>query len=141
LQENGRTGVRYICGDANEFPFAAKSFDVIAMFSALHHFAEPVRVLRGIKEVLKDDGLVALMCEPVGHYLDEPRPADYVRELEQGINEQAFSLEEYQQMIEEAGFDISRAILDCGSLKALLRHHAVDAGAGKQQHAPTRLAA
>jgi SAM-dependent methyltransferase len=141
LQENARTGVSYICGDANEFPFAAKSFDVVALFSALHHFADPVRVLRGIKEILKDDGLAALMCEPVGHYLDEPRPADYIRELEQGINEQAFSIEEYQQMIEDAGFDVARAILDGGSLKALLRHHTIDVGAGKQQHAPTKFAA
>jgi SAM-dependent methyltransferase len=121
LQKTRRNGVQYVCADASDFPFAPKSFDVIAMFSTFHHFADPIHVLRGMKQLLKDDGLLALLCEPVGHYLDASDHKEYVRELELGVNEQSFSLEEYQFIFKEAGVEPCRTLVDGDSFKAFLR--------------------
>jgi SAM-dependent methyltransferase len=109
-----------VVADANRMPFVEGVFDGIAMFATLHHFAEPAKVLRSLKGLLKPDGFLAVMCEPCGH-LVAPYPEHYVRELEQGINEQAFSLEEYEMIFEQAGLEAFELVNHRGSCKAFLR--------------------
>jgi ubiquinone/menaquinone biosynthesis C-methylase UbiE len=118
---NMQGNVRFVCADANELPFADSCFDGIVMFSTFHHFAHPTRLLMSLKRLLKPDGFIALLSEPVGHYLDTDRFPDYVNDLKQGINEQSFSLEEYHMIFQRAGLRSCRVVVDGGSFKGIFR--------------------
>jgi ubiquinone/menaquinone biosynthesis C-methylase UbiE/uncharacterized protein YbaR (Trm112 family) len=107
----------FICADAFCAPFKKNSFDAIAMFSTLHHFPEPEKILKRITPLLKKNGFIAVMCEPVNDTLETP---ETIRDLEKGINEQAFSWQEYVQIFHTAHLNISCLHLDGGSLKAIL---------------------
>jgi len=84
----------------------------------LHHFPEPERFLAGLLKLLKRDGFIGIMCEPVNDTLETP---ETIRDLLKGINEQVFSWQEYAQIFQTAGMWISQMQLDGGSLKAILR--------------------
>src|SRR5262249_51404626 len=58
--------VCFVCGNAMDPPFQHETFDGAVLFSTLHHFPEPERLLRTIKRLVKPGGFVAVMCEPVG---------------------------------------------------------------------------
>jgi SAM-dependent methyltransferase len=107
----------FLCADALNPPFRAGSFDVVAMFSALHHFAEPEILLERLAALLKPSGFIAVMCEPVGDTLEKP---DTIRDLLKGINEQVFSVDEYLGIFQRAGLHGDHIRTDGGSLKAIL---------------------
>jgi ubiquinone/menaquinone biosynthesis C-methylase UbiE/uncharacterized protein YbaR (Trm112 family) len=110
--------LQFVAADANCLPFAPNSFDCIAVFSALHHFPRPVDVLCHLKKLLKRDGFMAIMCEPLGAYRNGDVDAEFLRELENGICEQMFSAEEYNHMFLRAGLYTSTVTMDRGSFKA-----------------------
>ncbi|MDY7523902.1 class I SAM-dependent methyltransferase [Sphingomonas sp. 10B4] len=56
--------IAFIACDAHEPPFAEETFDAITIFSALHHFADPVRLPANLRKVLKKGGFIATLCEP-----------------------------------------------------------------------------
>jgi hypothetical protein len=74
--------------------------------------------MRECRRVLKPDGLLFLLCEPVATEYDEPTKAL----IRAGVNEQMFPLDAYDAMIAEAGLERIDAACDWGfSLKAALR--------------------
>ena len=75
-------------------------------YAALHHFADPVRMLREAVRMVKPGGIVAITCERTGNEFDRPHPA-IVEALEHGVNER-ISLDASFQM-------------DDDSLKVILR--------------------
>lgn len=89
-----------VCADANALPFEDGSFDVVAMFAALHHFPKPELLLAECRRVLAAGGLVGVFCEPCGDSIADPL---YARELQKGINEQVFSQQEYLRLSAAAG--------------------------------------
>jgi ubiquinone/menaquinone biosynthesis C-methylase UbiE len=104
--------------DANAMPMASDSIDVAVFSRSLHHFEDPVRVLRECRRVLRPDGLLFLLCEPVAILYDEPTKAL----IRSGVNEQMFPVDGYQAMIAEAGFEAADLDLDWGfSLKGAFR--------------------
>src|SRR5262249_1783532 len=60
------------------------------------------------------------LCEPIGSYRAETLSAEFRRDLEDGINEQIFTDEEYARMFDAAGLVATRAVIDGGSFKAIL---------------------
>jgi hypothetical protein len=107
----------FVCADAFDPPFAPGSFDVVGMFSTLHHFPEPDLLLKKLSGLLRPAGVLAVMCEPVG---DSLAAASTVRDLLKGINEQVFSTSEYLRIFEAAGLVPLSAKVSGGSLKAIL---------------------
>jgi hypothetical protein len=107
----------FVCADAVDPPFAPASFDVVALFSALHHFPEPESLLARLAKLLRPQGFLAVMCEPVSDTLEH---ADTIRDLLKGINEQVFSLDEYLLIFRAAGLRCRCVRVDGGSLKAIL---------------------
>jgi ubiquinone/menaquinone biosynthesis C-methylase UbiE len=89
-----------VCADANELPFEDDSFDVVALFAALHHFPKPEVLLAECRRVLAAGGLVGVFCDPCGDSIAGPL---YARELNKGINEQVFSQQEYLRLFAAAG--------------------------------------
>lgn len=111
----------FVAADAANLPFRPASFDAVLMFGALHHFADPIGVLKGLRPLVKDDGFVGIICEPCGHVRVPHVDPVFRRELEQGINEQSFSAAEYAQIFDLAGLDAFEVVVHVSSLKALLR--------------------
>lgn len=120
FEKRGYSNVIFACCDALRLPFAAETFDFVATFAALHHFADPVSVLREAARVVKPGGFVAVMCEPTGHEFERPHP-QIVEVLEHGVNEQIFSIDEYARMFHAAGLRPTSSQLDDDSLKVILR--------------------
>ena len=56
----GLRNVAYVRGDAQELPFLDKSFDAVCCFAALHLFADPMRALDRMTEVLTPGGRIAI---------------------------------------------------------------------------------
>ncbi|MEE4362767.1 MAG: class I SAM-dependent methyltransferase [Desulfotignum sp.] len=116
-QKNLASKVGFICADGCSPPFKSGSFDAVALFSTLHHFPEPETVLKNTAGLLKKDGFMAVMCEPVNDTLEG---AETIRELQKGINEQVFTWPEYVRIFALAGLDVVSLQIDGGSLKAIL---------------------
>jgi hypothetical protein len=73
-----------------------------------------------MRRVVRPDGFVAILCEPIGSYRAETLSAEFRADLEDGINEQIFTDEEYARIFDEAGLVTTRATIDGGSFKAIL---------------------
>ena len=116
-QKNLASKVGFICADGCSPPLKSGTFDAVALFSTLHHFPEPETVLKNTAGLLKKDGFMAVMCEPVNDTLDG---AETIRELQKGINEQVFTWPEYVRIFALAGLDVAYLQIDGGSLKAIL---------------------
>jgi ubiquinone/menaquinone biosynthesis C-methylase UbiE len=107
----------FACCDANKLPFVKGSFDGVVMFSTLHHFPEPEKLLNKVSGLIKRDGFIAILCEPVGSDVNDK---NYLRDLEKGINEQIFCLEEYLQIFNKAGLRVIMGQLDTNDFKVIL---------------------
>ncbi len=107
----------FVCADAFDAPLAPGRFHLVCMFSALHHFQEPETILRQLSRLLTPNGQLAVMCEPVGDSLEQP---ETIRDLLKGINEQVFSVPEYQRIFASAGLTATFIRVDGASLKAVL---------------------
>jgi SAM-dependent methyltransferase/uncharacterized protein YbaR (Trm112 family) len=116
-----RPNVEFVAADAHRLPFADGVFDCAVMFATLHHFLDPAGCLRELMRTVRPDGFVAILCEPIGSYRAETLSAEFKADLEQGINEQIFTAEEYGQIFARAGIEATRATIDGGSFKAILR--------------------
>ncbi len=120
LRHNDPSGYRhvsFVAGDANHMPLADGIADAVLLCRTLHHFADPVHLLKVCHQKLKANGFLALMCEPVGSAYD----AATSRLMAAGVNEQVFALEDYYTMFREAGFRVADLRCDWGfSLKAIL---------------------
>ncbi len=119
FSRRGHRNVTFACCDAMNLPFAKGAFDFAAIFACLHHLADPAAALCSVARVIKPDGFLAVMCEPVGHYYDDP-DAEMQEVLEHGINEQRFSLDEYARMFHYAGLRPNSCQMDHDSLKVIL---------------------
>jgi ubiquinone/menaquinone biosynthesis C-methylase UbiE len=107
----------FVCADASNLPLKSAQFDAIALFSALHHFPEPDSLLHAPGRLLRPNGVIFVMCEPVGKSLDD---AAAVRDLAKGINEQISTLDEYRLFFARASLKPRFLRVDGGSLKAVL---------------------
>lgn len=113
--------IMHVAADVNDLPFANASFDAVVLFAALHHLPNPGQALAQLKRLLKPDGFLAVLCEPVGHYLNGVVGEEFHAELLHGINEQIFTEDEYEELFLRAGLVQSEVAIDGGSLKAILR--------------------
>src|SRR5262245_21171548 len=62
----GLDQVAYVRGDAQELPFRPQSFDAVCCFAAFHLFADPMRALDRMTEVLTPGGRIALFTTARG---------------------------------------------------------------------------
>jgi SAM-dependent methyltransferase len=55
---NRRPGVRFLCGDATDLPFAGESFDAVTMFDLLEHVVDDGQAVREAFRVLRPGGFL-----------------------------------------------------------------------------------
>ncbi len=115
------TKVNFIVADGMALPMPPRSIDMLVMFATFHHFPQPVELLSRLREYVADDGLICLLCEPIGHVHRDLIEDEYLQEIRKGVNEQSFELWEYDQMFEAAKLDVVAAQVDVGSIKFALR--------------------
>ena len=121
LREGEGTGVGFVIADGMALPMRPKSIEMLVMFATFHHFPDPVGLLARLSEFVADDGLICLMCEPLGHVRADNLPDEYLEEIRKGVNEQSFELWEYEQMFADAHLNVVAAQIDIGSAKFALR--------------------
>jgi SAM-dependent methyltransferase len=114
--------MRHVCADAFDLPFPSAYFDAIVVFASLHHFPDPAALLDHLRRKLKPGGFIGLFCEPVGHIWPGAIDSAFLAELERGINEQSFSLREYELMFDRAELAAVEVLVNKDSLKARLVH-------------------
>ena len=109
--------IAFLACDAHDPPFPEAMFDGVTIFAALHHFADPRRLLANLRRVVKPGGFIAVMCEPC---VPDPTAEMYLRDLEKGINEQCWTIEEHGEIFLAAGLKPVQAQVDVASLKVIL---------------------
>lgn len=93
--------VDYVVGDMHRMPFADEIFDVVTMSAALHHAEDPVRTLAEASRVLKPDGVLLLINEPVkGVFRDE---APILGGRGEGAGEHIYWAGDYKRLFRKAG--------------------------------------
>ena len=117
---HGGRAIQDVVADGMRLPFANKSLDLVVMFATLHHFPDPVGLLRHLASKLAPGGLICVCCEPVGQVASENIPPGFRDELLAGICEQAFQPWEWQLIFAQAGLRTAFVHLDTGSLKIAL---------------------
>ncbi len=122
LEQQRGAGVHHLCADAFDLPFASGYFDAVVIFASLHHFPDPDALLEHLRRKLRPGGFIGLFCEPVGHIWPGDVTAPFLAELERGVNEQSFSLREYELMFNRAELAAAEVLVDMNSLKARLVH-------------------
>jgi SAM-dependent methyltransferase len=118
-----KAAVQFLCADAFDLPFASGYFDAIVIFASLHHFPDPAALLANLAHKLRRGGFIGLFCEPVGHVWPGAVTPEFLAELERGVNEQSFSLREYELMFKRAELMPAEVRVDMNSLKARLVHN------------------
>ena len=118
-----KSSVQFLCADAFDLPFAAGYFDAIVIFASLHHFPDPAALLANLARKLRPGGFIGVFCEPVGHIWPGAVEPNFLAELERGVNEQSFSLSEYELIFKRAELKPVEVRVDMNSLKARLVHN------------------
>jgi SAM-dependent methyltransferase len=101
LDAVGAQGVEFVVGDMDNVPFADESFDLLTMSAALHHSSDPVRTLREARRVLRAQGSIVCVNEPVKGLFRDPAPILHGRGLHAG--ERMYSTGTYLRFFHEAG--------------------------------------
>lgn len=121
LRQGSESSVKFVVADGMALPVLARSVDMLVMFATFHHFPDPTTLLARLSDFVSDDGLICLMCEPIGHVHRDTLDEEYRCEIRKGVNEQSFELWEYQQMFDAAKLEVVAAQIDVGSAKIALR--------------------
>lgn len=93
-------------GDMHVLPWGVNSFDFVFLDSTLHHTNFPVRVLCEIHRVLKKNGALICLREPVRPKINWHRPEsmDALRVKKLGVIEKHLSRDELIRWFTQAGF-------------------------------------
>lgn len=121
LRRGTNDNLVYIVSDGMNLPLERGWADIICMFATFHHFPDPIGLLKHLAQCVAPDGLIALLCEPIGHVHRDSLPVEFLHEIQKGVNEQSFEFWEYAQMFESAGLEVLACQVDVGSLKVALR--------------------
>ncbi|MGC1189689.1 MAG: methyltransferase domain-containing protein, partial [Candidatus Binatus sp.] len=107
--ERGITNVSFQKGDVeSRLPFKDHEFDVVVCRFAVHHFAEPRKVVAEMARVCRADGLVAIEDLIAS---EQPERAAYYNEFERlrdTSHTSALAMSELIRMMGDAGLEIVR---------------------------------
>lgn len=128
------TNTRFLESPAENLPFASHLFDCVVTRLTLHHFMEPIYVLREVKRILKPDGLLVIADllsseDPtetqLHNALEQLRDPSHIRmlpesELLKVVNEAGFHIVSTDHWLQQRQFGEWAAIVENGrSLKSL----------------------
>jgi ubiquinone/menaquinone biosynthesis C-methylase UbiE len=99
-----------VVGDFNDLDFPDETFDHVVCDAALHHANDPAWLLRELARVLKSDGTLVAVREPilseVGMLAARQARLFGLEERRFGVTERIYRREEWRRFFEEAGFSM-----------------------------------
>lgn len=104
----GISGIRTTCAGAEQLPFAARCFDVVATRFSAHHWPDVPRALLELRRVLKPGGRL-LVLDLLGE--DAPLLDTHLQALEllrDPSHVRDYTSAEWQAMLRAAGFAVER---------------------------------
>jgi SAM-dependent methyltransferase len=108
-RDNYALDAHFVCGDAEELPFADGVFDAVVIFNAFHHFPDLSAALVEIGRVLNETGRFIFAEPGEGHSMSD----EAQREMdEHGVLERDILIEEVARLSKEAGFTSAGVILN-----------------------------
>ncbi|OGM08407.1 hypothetical protein A2W13_03800 [Candidatus Woesebacteria bacterium RBG_16_36_11] len=82
----------------------SKTFDVITMWDVLEHFSDPIRALKKVKSLLKDDGVLALTTININSWFSKLLGLHWTWLIR--IHLWYFNPETFKKMLEMCGFEV-----------------------------------
>lgn len=104
--DRGLVHLKFISYNGVEFPFDNNSMDIIITRYALHHFPNIKDSFKEIYRILKPNGKV-IISDPTPNDNDDCNFADNFMQVKPDGHMCFYRLEEYRNMMEEAGFEFA----------------------------------
>jgi len=104
--EAGLTNVEFKNGNAEELPFDDGSFDGVVTRLAIHHFADPGRVLREAARVLRPGGQLVVVDVVVSEDRDEAALQNAIENLRDPSHLRMLPATELDALVADSGFEI-----------------------------------
>lgn len=105
--EAGLDNVRFEQGDAQSMPFADGTFDVAVTRLAIHHFADPKRVIGEIFRVLRPGGTLVIADVIVSEDVGEAQLQNAIEIIRDPSHIRMLSGSELDSVVSEGGFEIA----------------------------------
>lgn len=113
----------FLCGDCENLPFEAESFDVIICSQSFHHYPNPENFMKSVQRCLRKNGRLILHDMTMGnrllHWLVNTIELPALNLLGYG-DAHCYNLQELQQLCDDAGLK-----LECFEQRKIFKLHAV----------------
>jgi len=117
-----------LLADMTEMPLASGMFDIVFATAAVHHSSDLGRTTQEIARVLKNDGRVLLVNEPVIGLFEQRRKEEFGRDKRsEGINEHVYRINQWRRAFLEAGLKPQFEIAEVGFAEKICRRRSLPA--------------
>lgn len=106
IEDNGRTNVSFIQGDAEKLPFDHECFDIVTCRIAPHHFPNINKFIESVHKVLKPGGMFLLDDNVSPENDDQDQFYNKIEKKRDYSHYRAWKKTEWIRMLEEKGFNI-----------------------------------
>lgn len=102
-----RKKIKFVCADFNKIPFIDNKFDIIVIDASLHHAKDLPCLLKEVNRVLKKDGFLIAIREPIESFLHFLNLKKFGKnEIRKGATENIYSKKHWRKYFKQAGFDL-----------------------------------
>lgn len=99
--------IKFIKADFNKLPFADNEFNIIIFDASLHHAQNLSCLLKEVGRVLKKNGFLIAIREPIKSYLHFLHVKNFGKsEIKSGATENIYSKQVWKDYFKQAGFDL-----------------------------------
>ncbi|MEA2098117.1 MAG: class I SAM-dependent methyltransferase [Patescibacteria group bacterium] len=100
--------IKLISADFHKLPFADNKFDVIICDASLHHAQNLPIFLKEANRVLKEDGFLVAVREPIKSFLHYYNLREFgKKEIGVGATENIYSKTEWKKYFDQTGFELN----------------------------------
>ena len=97
--------IKFIVSDFHKLPFNDNKFDIVVCDASLHHAQNLPVLLKEINRVLKNEGYLIAIREPIKTFFYQCNLKKFGRaEMKQGATENIYSKREWKKYFNQAGF-------------------------------------
>ena len=107
LRASGVDNVTFELADAQDLPFEREHFDLVTCRIAPHHFADCPQFVREAMRVLRSGGRLVVQDHVLPSDKKAARHVDAFERLRDPSHNRAFSLDEWRQMLLDAGLQVT----------------------------------